>query len=681
MTAPPVQAYKALVKELQFHNHRYHVLDDPLIPDGEYDRKLLQLQTMESTFPTLMDDDSPSHRVGGKPLSEFSQISHSLPMLSLENAFDSKALMDFDRRVAERTNEKEKVDYVCEPKLDGVALSLLYRDGMLERAATRGDGAIGEDVTANARTIRSVPLRLQGDAPPNLIEVRGEVYIPHKGFDRLNSHSDKLGDKKFVNPRNAAAGSLRQLDSKITARRPLVMCVYGVGLLESAFKPNTHFETLAYLKQLGFLVNSHVTVATDIFQCENFYKELAEQRASLPYDIDGIVIKVNSLDIQRRLGTVLRSPRWAIARKFPAQEEMTRLLAVEYQVGRTGVITPVGRLEPVFVGGVTVRNATLHNLDEMARLNLCAHDTVIVRRAGDVIPKIVRVVKEYRRPNAKVIKFPEHCPVCGSAIEQLPDEAAVRCTGGMSCPAQVKQAINHFVSRKAMNIEGLGVKLVEQLVDRGHVQSFSDLYRLDMDTLCSLERMAKKSSGKLLKSIQASRKTNLTKFIYSLGIREVGEGCAQILASRFKSLEDLIEGPLEELVEIDGVGPVVARHIVDFFSESKNMTVINELRAIGLKFDHVINEEAMSRPLEGQTWVITGNLDSMSREDAKVALQNLGAKVSSSVSAKTTQLLIGSNAGSKLEKAKLLEVPLMYEKEFAILLMSQQAHPRVNVEK
>ena len=681
MTEPPVQAYKALVKELQFHNHRYHVLDDPLIPDSEYDRKLLQLQTMESTFPTLMDKDSPSHRVGGKPLSEFSQISHSLPMLSLENAFDSKALMDFDRRVAERTNEKEKVDYVCEPKLDGVALSLLYRDGMLERAATRGDGAIGEDVTANARTIRSVPLRLQGDAPPTLIEVRGEVYIPRKGFDRLNSHADKLGDKKFVNPRNAAAGSLRQLDSKITARRPLVMCVYGVGLLESAVKPNTHFETLVYLKQLGFLVNSHVTVATDIFQCENFYKELAEQRASLPYDIDGIVIKVNSLNIQRRLGTVLRSPRWAIARKFPAQEEMTRLLAVEYQVGRTGVITPVGRLEPVFVGGVTVRNATLHNLDEMARLNLCAHDTVIVRRAGDVIPKIVRVVKEYRRPNARVIKFPEYCPVCGSAIEQLPDEAAVRCTGGMSCPAQVKQAINHFVSRKAMNIEGLGVKLVEQLVDRGHVQSFSDLYRLDVDTLCSLERMAKKSSDKLLKSIQASRKTNLTKFIYSLGIREVGEGCAQILASRFKSLEDLIEGPLEELVEIDGVGPVVARHIVDFFSESKNMTVINELRAIGLKFDHVINEEAMSRPLEGQTWVITGNLDSMSREDAKVALQNLGAKVSSSVSAKTTQLLIGANAGSKLEKAKLLEVPLMYEKEFAILLMSQQAHPRVNVEK
>lgn len=675
MAAPTVQAYKTLVKELQYHNHRYHVLDDPIIPDGEYDRKLLLLQSWEHAFPDLIDDDSPTHRVGGRPLSEFSQISHSLPMLSLENAFDSDSLMDFDRRIAERIETQESVNYVCEPKLDGVALSLLYRDGVLERAATRGDGMIGEDVTVNAKTIRSVPLRLQGDSLPNLIEVRGEVYIPHEGFELLNAEADKLGDKKFVNPRNAAAGSLRQLDSKVTARRPLVMSVYGLGILESTVNPKTHFEILTYLKQLGFLVNSHTYLAANIFQCESFYEQLAKQRSSLPYDIDGIVIKVNSLEIQRRLGAVLRSPRWAIARKFPAQEEMTRLVAVEYQVGRTGVITPVGRLEPVFVGGVTVRKATLHNQDEIARLDLFMDDTVIVRRAGDVIPKIVRVVKEYRRANASLIEFPQYCPVCGSEIEQVPDEAAVRCTGGMRCPAQVKQSINHFVSRRAINIEGLGDKLVEQLVDRGHVKSFSDLYRLDLVVLCSLERMAEKSSKKLLKSIYSSLDTSLSKFIYALGIREVGEGCAQILASRFRSLEALIAEPPEKLTEIEGVGPVVARHIFDYFAEPKNMKVIDELLSIGLNCHHKVDKENSSRPLAGQIWVLTGNLESMSRERAKVILKSLGAKVSSSISAKTTQLLVGSKAGSKLEKAKLLRVPTMQERHFADLLISHNVYP------
>ena len=680
MASPPVQAYKTLVKELQYHNHRYHVLDDPIIPDVEYDRKLLLLQSWEHAFPDLIDDDSPTHRVGGRPLSEFSQISHSLPMLSLENAFDSDSLMDFDRRIAERIETQEPVNYVCEPKLDGVALSLLYRDGVLERAATRGDGIIGEDVTANAKTIRSVPLRLQGDSLPNLIEVRGEVYIPHEGFELLNTEADKLGDKKFVNPRNAAAGSLRQLDSKVTASRPLVMSVYGLGILESTVKPKTHFEILTYLKQLGFLVNSHTYLAANIFQCESFYEQLAKQRSSLPYDIDGIVIKVNSLEIQQRLGAVLRSPRWAIARKFPAQEEMTRLVAVEYQVGRTGVITPVGRLEPVFVGGVTVRKATLHNQDEIARLDLFMDDTVIVRRAGDVIPKIVRVVKEYRRANASLIEFPKNCPVCGSEIEQLPDEAAVRCTGGMRCPAQVKQSINHFVSRRAINIEGLGDKLVEQLVDRGHVKSFSDLYRLDLVILCSLERMAEKSSKKLLKSIHASLDTSLSKFIYALGIREVGEGCAQILASRFQSLEALISEPPEKLTEIEGVGPVVARHIFDYFAEPKNMNVIDELLSIGLNCHHKVDKENSSRPLTGQTWVLTGNLESMSRERAKVILKSLGAKVSSSISAKTTQLLVGSKAGSKLEKAKLLRVPTMQERQFADLLISHNVYPEQKIE-
>ena len=664
--------YRQLVSQLQQHNHSYYVLDDPSVPDAEYDRLMRELCALEARYADLVDADSPSQRVGGMALAEFNQVAHTRPMLSLDNAFDAAELQEFGRRVNERLARRDSVAYACEPKLDGVAISLLYRDGILHRAATRGDGAVGEDITENARTIRSIPLRLQGESVPKLLEVRGEVYMPRDGFDRFNAAAIAGGEKTFVNPRNAAAGSLRQLDSKITAARPLQMCAYGVGEIDAQWQPSTHLEMLQYLGALGFMINPHVHLAVDIDDCEQYYRDLAIQRPALPYDIDGIVYKVNDLEFQRRLGTVRRSPRWAIARKFPAQEEMTQLIAVEFQVGRTGAITPVARLQPVFVGGVTVSNATLHNADEIARLDARVGDMVIVRRAGDVIPQIAKVIVEKRPVDAVPVKFPDCCPVCNSPVEQLTGEVVARCTGGMFCSAQIKQAIKHYASRRAMDIDGLGDRLVEQLVDAKRIHSVVDLYSLDVSQLLPLERMAAKSATNLLVAIENSKQTSLVKFLFALGIREVGEGSAQILAKSFGSLEALIDASPEALLEIDGIGPIVARHIGNFFSNPDALAIVSALQESGVIWPNEAVDQRGEQPLHGQTWVLTGSLQIMSRAEAKDALLGLGAKVAGSVSAKTSQLVAGPGAGSKLRKAESLDIPTMDEQQFIEFLQVQR---------
>jgi DNA ligase (NAD+) len=531
---------------------------------------------------------------------------------------------------------------------------------LLERAATRGDGSVGEDITANVRTIKSIPLRLQGENLPDILEVRGEIYMPKAGFNHLNQKAKQAGEKTFVNPRNAAAGSLRQLDSKITATRPLEMCAYSVGQFEGDNKPDSHFQMLQMLGQLGFKINQHIKQVEGIDACEDYYQQLASIRDQLDYDIDGIVYKVNDFRLQERLGFVAKAPRWAIARKFPAQEEMTRLLDVEFQVGRTGAVTPVARLEPVFVGGVTVGNATLHNADEINRLGVCIGDTVIVRRAGDVIPQIVKAVLDRRPSGAQPIIFPDRCPVCQSAVKRAEGEAVARCTGGLFCGAQTKEAIKHYASRKAMDIDGLGDKLVDALVDNDLIYSVADLYDLKLESLVSLERMAQKSAENLLHSIEASKQTTLPKFLYSLGIREVGEATAQTLANNFGNLDAVIAASIDQLLEIDDVGPIVARHIVDFFNNPDNLPIVEAIVAAGVQWKD-IDQSADSLPLKGQTWVLTGTMETMSRAEAKDRLQELGAKVAGSVSAKTHAVVAGPGAGSKLKKAQALEIQVLTE--------------------
>jgi DNA ligase (NAD+) len=661
--------YERLKDELNQHNHRYYVLDDPSVSDSEYDRQMRQLQDIESQYPSLRTSDSPSQRVGGEALSAFTQVRHDVAMLSLDNAFNQEELEDFDRRVKDRLNyavlkDAPDIDYACEPKLDGVAVSLLYRDGLLVRGATRGDGTVGEDITANVRTINSIPLKLVGDDVPSLLEVRGEIYLPRAGFEALNAKAIAGGEKVFVNPRNAAAGSLRQLDSKITASRPLEMCAYSVGQFVAETRPQSHLGMLQNLGRWGFKINEHVQVVTGIAACEDYYQSLAERRDGLAYDIDGIVYKVNDLGLQERLGFVAKAPRWAVARKFPAQEEMTQLLDVEFQVGRTGAVTPVARLEPVFVGGVTVSNATLHNGDEIKRLSICIGDTVIIRRAGDVIPQIAKVVLEKRPSHARPIVFPERCPVCESAVVRAEGEAVARCSGGLFCGAQIKQAIKHFASRKAMDIDGLGDKLVDLLVDREVIFSVADLYDLKAEQLEGLERLAEKSAGNLVAAIAASKQTSLAKFFYSLGIREVGETTGQTLANNFGSLEAVIAADAEALLEVDDIGPVVAGHIVDFFRNPDNLSIIQALRDAGVRWPDIDQTAQASQPLKGQTWVLTGAMDIMSRAEAKDRLQELGAKVAGSVSAKTAQVVAGPGAGSKLTKAQSLAIPIMDEAEF-----------------
>jgi DNA ligase (NAD+) len=657
-----VQRYQRLKDDLNQHNHAYYVLDDPSVPDSEYDRLMRELQTIEQDFPSLLTSDSPSQRVGGVALDSFSQVVHRVPMLSLDNAFSDTEMVDFDRRIKDRINldSSQQMTYACEPKLDGVAVSVLYKKGLLERAATRGDGSVGEDITANVRTIKSIPLRLQGENIPHILEVRGEIYMPKAGFNHLNQKAKQAGEKAFVNPRNAAAGSLRQLDSKITATRPLEMCAYSVGQFEGENKPDSHFQMLQMLGKLGFKINQHIKQVKGFDACEDYYQYLAGIRDQLDYDIDGIVYKVNDFRLQERLGFVAKAPRWAIARKFPAQEEMTRLLDVEFQVGRTGAVTPVARLEPVFVGGVTVGNATLHNADEINRLGVCIGDTVIVRRAGDVIPQIVKVVLDRRPPGAQSIMFPERCPVCQSAVKRAEGEAVARCTGGLFCGAQTKEAIKHYASRKAMDIDGLGDKLVDALVDNDLIYSVADLYDLKLEGLVNLERMAQKSAENLLQSIEVSKQTTLPKFLYSLGIREVGEATAQTLANNFGTLDAVIAASIDQLIEIDDVGPIVARHIVDFFNNPDNLPIVEAIVAAGVQWKD-IDQSADSQPLKGQTWVLTGTLETMSRAEAKDRLQEFGAKVAGSVSAKTHAVVAGPGAGSKLKKAQALEIQVLTE--------------------
>jgi len=671
VTATADKEVEQLRQQLEDWNYRYYVLDQPTVPDAEYDRCLRRLQSLEEANPALQTPDSPTQRVGATPIAQFSQIQHEVPMLSLENAFDASELRDFDRRVLDRLGLPDaQIDYACEPKLDGIAVSLLYRRGVLERGATRGDGNTGEDITHNVRTIPSIPLKLRGEGFPEVLEVRGEIYMPLAGFEQLNARARERGEKTFVNPRNAAAGSLRQLDARLTSERPLEMCSYGVGLVENGALPQRHHDILALLNTWGLRINSESRVVSGIDACEEYYRYLAGRRAELPYDIDGIVYKVNELELQAELGFVSRAPRWAIARKFPAQEEMTRLLDVEFQVGRTGAITPVARLEPVFVGGVTVSNATLHNSDEVDRLGVMIGDTVIIRRAGDVIPQVVSVVADKRPNNARKVAFPEVCPVCGSSVEREQDEAVFRCSGGLVCAAQQKAAIRHFASRRAMDIEGLGDKLVEQLVDEGVVESVADLFVLDKDRLLSLERMGEKSADNLLSALEDSKSTTLPRFLFALGVREVGEATALNLANHFGDWESLASAQEDALLAVDDVGPVVADYLRQFFDSESNMAVVAALRERGVHWPD-IEASVGDQPLSGQTWVVTGKLENRTRDQAKAALQSLGAKVAGSVSAKTNCLVAGPGAGSKLTKASDMGIETIDE---AALLALLQEH-------
>ena len=661
------QQIDTLRAQINAHNYRYHVLDDPSVPDAEYDRLLRELRALEEANPHLITSESPTQRVGNAPLSAFRQIQHEMPMLSLDNAFTEADLLAFDERVKKRLKIEHDVAYVCEPKLDGIAVSLLYIDGSLARAATRGDGTTGEDITDNVRTIKSVPLTLHGDDVPARLEVRGEIYLSKQGFEQLNDQARASEKKTFVNPRNAAAGSLRQLDSRITAARPLAIYCYGVGVSEGFVVPDTHSDMLARLKDLGLRVNPHISVAENIEGCQQYYLQTMQRRAALEYEIDGTVYKVNRMDWQAELGFVSRAPRWAVAHKFPAEEELTQLLAVEFQVGRTGAITPVARLEPVFVGGVTVSNATLHNMDEIARLDVRVGDTVIVRRAGDVIPKIVQVVLDARPSGAKEIRVPATCPVCGSDVERNEDEAAYRCVGGLVCAAQRKRAIQHFASRKAMDIDGLGDKLVDQLVDAELIKTVADLFLLDHETLSGLERMGAKSADNLLAALAKSKTTTLPRFLYSLGVREVGETTARSVAQYFGDLDDIVSATEEDLHAVDDVGPIVAAHIANFFQSEDNQKVVAELRAAGVHWP-ALERSAPTSPLAGKTFVLTGTLQTLTREDAKARLLQQGAKVAGSVSKKTDYVVAGDKAGSKLTKASELNIPLLTEQELIDLL-------------
>lgn len=658
---------------VQLHrcNYEYYVLDAPTLPDAEYDRLFRELIELESEHPEWRTDDSPSQRVGAEPLSAFNTVRHETPMLSLDNAFSDQDMRDFDRRVRQRLSEGTAFAYACEPKLDGIAVSLLYVDGVLVRGATRGDGRSGEDITHNVRTVASVPLKLQGEGWPGELEVRGEIYMTKAGFERLNAEARENGTKTFVNPRNAAAGSLRQLDSRLTAKRPLEMCCYGIAGDTELRQFDSHAEGLEKLAEWGFLINPEMAVVEDIEGCLDYHQTLLSKRDQLPYDIDGVVFKVNALDLQDQLGFVSRAPRWAIAYKFPAQEEVTTLRDVEFQVGRTGAVTPVAKLEPVFVGGVTVSNATLHNLDEIQRLGVCIGDQVVVRRAGDVIPQIVQVVADRRPPSAIAIVAPSRCPVCDSELERAPGEAVLRCTGGLICGAQRKEGIKHFASRKAMDIDGLGDKLVDQLVERELIHSAADLFVLDADTLASLERMGQKSAENLVAALDKSRKTTLPRFLYALGIREVGEATARNLAQHFSTLEALMSADVESLESVEDVGPIVASHIHGFFASDHNREIIRQLQTRGVHWPEVSPQQGGAQPLAGQTWVLTGNLESMTRNEAKERLQALGAKVAGSVSAKTDCVAAGSNAGSKLTKAQSLGVKVIDEEALLAVLGSE----------
>ncbi len=646
------------------HNYRYYILDDPQITDSEYDRLLRELQDLERQYPDLISPDSPTQRVGATPLNSFTEVKHRMPMLSLGNAFNEEEVRDFDRRARERLGVDE-IEYAVEPKLDGLAISLRYEKGILVQAGTRGDGTTGEDVTMNVRTIETIPLRLVGDDYPDVLEVRGEIIMDKSGFEKLNQQRREQDEKEFVNPRNAAAGSLRQLDPRITATRPLSFFSYGVGEIVGGELPDCHSEIIKQLQHWGLRINLESQRVKGAEGCLDYYRIIQDKRDALAYDIDGVVFKVDSLAQQQQLGFVARAPRWAIAHKFPAQEEMTRVESIDVQVGRTGALTPVARLKPVFVGGVTVSNATLHNQDEIDRLDVRVGDTVIVRRAGDVIPQIVSVVKSKRQGRLTKFKMQQQCPECGSATERLEGDAKTFCTGGSFCKAQRKEMIKHFASRLALDIEGLGSKLVEQLVDAGLVNNPADLYSLTESQLCGLERMAEKSAKNVLSALNKSRKTTLGRFIYALGIHNVGETTAQTLAQHFGTLQKLMASDEESLQLILDVGPIVAHSVVSFFSQSHNRELIENLLIAGVHWPEVEIKSEKELPLKGKIFVLTGTFTKLSRNEAKAALQLLGAKVSGSVSKKTDYVVVGENPGSKAEKARELGVEILSESKLS----------------
>ncbi len=672
-----VARVQTLRNEINQHNIRYYVHDEPSIPDAEYDRLMRELQTLEAQFPHLISSDSPTQRVGASPLKQFDEVAHEMPMLSLDNAMTEDEFVAFYQRVQDRLKSSGDIELACEPKLDGLAISLLYEQGKLVRGATRGDGQTGEDVTQNVRTIKSIPLTLQGDFPARL-EIRGEVYMPRAGFDAYNDNARAKGEKVFANPRNAAAGSLRQLDPAITARRPLEFCAYSIGVVsDDKALADTHSGILQQVNSFGIRINEEMRVVSGVRAAQQFFEQLGNKRNTLPYDIDGTVFKVNSLALQQQLGFVARAPRWAIAYKFPATEEMTELLGVDFQVGRTGALTPVARLKPVHVAGVTVSNATLHNMDEVQRLGVKIGDTVIIRRAGDVIPQVVSVVMDKRPVDAADILLPGHCPVCASLVEKVEGEAVARCTGGLFCAAQRKEAIKHFASRKALDIEGLGDKLIEQLVDEGLIDSVDDLFHLTLEQLAGLERMAEKSAQNILDALAVAKNTTLGRFIYALGIREVGTVTANQLAAHFGFLDRIMAASPEQLLEVPDVGTVVAAHVHNFFAEPHNRSIIEQLQRAGVHWPEQEPVSAADLPLSGKTAVITGTLvaSGMSRDDAKAWLEQLGCKVAGSVSAKTDFLVAGEKAGSKLDKARSLNVDVLDEKQFLALLAQHGLQP------
>jgi len=663
---------ESLREEIRYHNYRYHTLDEIEIPDAEYDRLLRELQSLEKEYPELVTSDSPTQRVGAEPSGALKSVQHRLPMLSLDNAFAEEELREFHARVADKLEFDDgapELPYSAEPKLDGAAVSLLYEGGVLVRGATRGDGTTGEDITHNVRTIQSIPLRLIGKGFPETLEVRGEVFMPRAGFEAYNKKAAQAGEKTFVNPRNAAAGSLRQLDPKLTAERPLDMYVYSVGRIDGGELPETHSEVIRRLQSWGLKTCPESAVVEGVEGCLAYYDALGAKRESLPYEIDGIVYKVDNLLQQRELGFVSRAPRWAIAHKFPAQEELTTVEGVEFQVGRTGAVTPVARLKPVFVGGVTVSNATLHNIDELHRKDVRVGDTITIRRAGDVIPEVVGVIASRRPKGTSAVQLPKHCPVCDSAVIRDSDEAVARCSGGLYCSAQRAEALKHFVSRKAMDIEGLGSKLIEQLVAVDRIKTPADIFRLRKDELAEMERMGEKSAENLVNSIEESRSTTLERFLYALGIREVGEATASALAFYFGKLDAIQQATEEELVEVPDVGPVVASRIRSFFDEGHNRDVIRALQEFGVHWKESEPQRSPSEGgLSGKTFVLTGTLTNMTRDEAKQKIHALGGKVTGSVSKKTSYLIYGDKAGSKLAKAQELGVETMDEAGLTELL-------------
>lgn len=655
---------------LRHHEYLYHVMDTPEIPDAEYDRLMRELHELEAQHPELITPDSPTQRVGAAPLAAFSQIRHEVPMLSLDNVFDEESFLAFNKRVQDRLKNTDDLTYCCELKLDGLAVSILYENGLLVQAATRGDGTTGEDITSNVRTIRAIPLKLRGDNIPQRLEVRGEVFLPQAGFEKINEEARRTGGKVFANPRNAAAGSLRQLDPRITAKRPLTFFCYGVGVLEGGELPRSHSARLQQFKFWGLPVSERVKLCHSPEEVLTYYRKVEEDRPNLGFDIDGVVIKVDSLALQEQLGFVARAPRWAVAFKFPAQEQMTFVRDVEFQVGRTGAITPVARLEPVQVAGVLVSNATLHNADEIERLGLRIGDKVVIRRAGDVIPQVVNVVLSERPEETREIVFPTHCPVCHSDVERVEGEVVTRCTGGLICGAQRKEALKHFVSRRALDVEGMGDKIIDQLVEKEYVHTPADLFQLTPGKLTGLDRMGPKSAQNVVDALEKSKETTFARFLYALGIREVGEATAAGLAAHFGTIEALEQASIDDLQKVPDVGIVVATHVRNFFAEESNREVIAQLRKEGVRWPApvVVNVEEIDSPFAGKTVVLTGSLSQLSRDDAKARLVALGAKVAGSVSKKTDLVIAGEAAGSKLAKAQELGIAVIDEDEMVRLL-------------